>query len=90
MVENRSIARAAGIVGIVGHLAAVLLYVILPGLEVSYPALYAFQAAWLIVLAASIWWLRAHPWRSAVVPLIGVFVASVARILGEQSLGWRG
>jgi hypothetical protein len=57
---------------------------------VSYPTLFVFEAAWVIVLAVSIRWLRKHPWRSAIVPLVGVVLAGVARVLGEQYLGWRG
>jgi hypothetical protein len=90
IIENRSIARAAGIVGVLGHLVAVVVYIILPGLVVPYPALYAFEAAWVIVLVMSIVWLRDHPWRSAIVPLVGVVLAGAVRVLGEQYLGWRG
>jgi hypothetical protein len=43
-----------------------------------------------IVLVLSIRWLRDHPWRSAIVPLLGMVLAGVARVLGEQYLGWRG
>ena len=90
MIQNRSVARIAGVLGLVGHLLAVVLYVILPGLEVPKPELYAFWAAWLVVLGATVWWLRAHPWRSALLPLIGAVLVSLVRILGEQYLGWRG
>jgi hypothetical protein len=90
IIENRTIARAAGVIGILVHLAAVVVYVILPGLEVSYPTLFLFEAAWVIVLIASIIWLREHPWRSAVVPLVGVLIAWAVRVFGEQYLGWRG
>ena len=90
VVDNRSVARAAGVVGIVGHLAAATLYLLLPGLEVPYPALYGFQAAWVSVLIVSIWSFRNHPWRSVVIPIVGVIAAVVVRILGEQYLGWRG
>lgn len=90
IIQNRSVARIAGVLGLVGHLLAVLLYVILPGLEVPKPELYAFWGAWLVVLGATVWWLRSHPWRSALLPLIGAVLVSVVRILGEQYLGWRG
>ena len=88
--QNPLVARAASILALVGHVASVVLYIILPGLEVPYPSLYAFQAAWVIVLVVTIWSLRAHPWRSALIPLIGVVVVTVVRIYGEQHLGWRG
>ena len=90
IIQNRTVARTAGVLGLVGHLVAVLLYVILPGLEVPKPELYAFWAAWLIVLGATVWWLRSHPWRSAFLPLIGAVLVTVIRIYGEQHLGWRG
>ena len=90
IIENRSVARAAGIVGVLGHLVAVIVYIVLPGLEVPYPALFVFEAAWVIVLIVSIHWLREHPWRSAIVPLVGVVLAGVVRVLGEHYLDWRG
>jgi hypothetical protein len=90
IIENRSVARAAGIIGVLVHLVGIFVYVVLPGLEVSYPTLFVFEAAWVIVLVLSIRWLRDHPWRSAIVPLLGMVLAGVARVLGEQYLGWRG
>jgi hypothetical protein len=90
IIENRSVARAAGIVGVLGHVIAVVVYIVLPGLEVTYPTLFVFEAAWVIVLVLSIAWLRDHPWQSAVVPLVGVVLAWLVRVLGEQYLGWRG
>jgi len=88
--ENRSLAKAAGAFGLIGHIAAAILYILVPGLIVPVPAFYAFLAAWLIVLGATIWWLRIHPWRSAVVPIVGAAVVSIALILGRDNLGWRG
>lgn len=88
--QNSTVGKAIGVLALVGHLAAALLYIVLPGLVVPYPALYAFQAAWVIVLALAIWWLRGHPWRSAVLVVAGAVVVSVVRVLGEQYLGWRG
>jgi hypothetical protein len=88
--ENRSVARAAGVLAILGHLLAAFLYIVFPGLEVEYPTLFAFQAAWLIVLVVAVWWLRAHPWRSVGLVLAGAVLVNVARILGEQYLGFHG
>lgn len=88
--ENRSLAKVAGALGLVVHLAAAYLYLFKAGLTVPVPAFYAFLAAWLIVLAATIWWLRTHPWRSAVVPIAGAAVVNIALNLGGQYLGWRG
>ena len=90
IIQNKTVARAAGTVGILGHLVAAIVYIVLPSLEVPYRALFVFEAAWVIVLIVSVWWLRANPWRSAVVPLVGVCLAGAARVLGEQYLGWRG
>jgi hypothetical protein len=75
---------------VVGHLLAAFLYIVFPGLEVSYPTLFAFQAAWVIVLIVAVWWLRAHPWRSVVLVLVGAVLVSVARIIGEQYFGFHG
>lgn len=45
LVESASPARVAGVLGIVGHLAAAMIvYIVLPGLVVPFPALYAFYA----------------------------------------------
>jgi len=90
IIENRSVARAAGIVGVLGHLVAVIVYIVLPGLEVPYPALFVFEAAWVIVLIVSIYSLRDHPWRSVIVPLLGGRRTIKKKILGEHYLDWRG
>jgi hypothetical protein len=90
ITANSTVAKTVGVLALVGHVVAGLLYIILPGLEVPYPALYAFQAAWVIVLALAIWWLRYHPWRSALLVVVGAVLVSVVRVLGEMYLGWRG
>lgn len=91
LVESASPARVAGVLGIVGHLAAAMIvYIVLPGLVVPFPALYAFYAAWVMILSASIWSLRSHPWRSFIIPLVGLALAVGARLLGERFLGWTG
>jgi hypothetical protein len=82
--------RILGILAIVAHLLLFVLYIVLPGLEVPYPELYAFQAAWVIVLVLGLWWLRAHPLRTVVLVVLGAVVVTVVRIYGEQNLGWRG
>jgi len=88
--ENRSLAKVVGVLSLIGHLLAAFLYIVFPGLEVPYPALYLFQAAWVIVLALALWWLRDHPWRSAVLVLAAAVVVTMVRILGEQYLGFHG
>ena len=90
IAANRRVARAVGILSVIGHLLAAFLYIVLPGLEVPYPGLYLFQAAWVVVLALVLWWFRGHPWRSAVLVFAGAVVVTVVRILGEQYLGFRG
>jgi hypothetical protein len=90
IVANRAVARAVGILSLVGHLLAAFLYIVFPGLEVPYPGLYLFQAAWVVVLALVLWGFRGHPWRSALLVVAGAVLVSVARILGEQYLGFRG
>ena len=90
ITENRSLARVAGVLGVVGHLAASIFYLVLPGLVVTFPTLYAFWLAWAIVLGASIWWLRSHPWRSFGIPLLGLGLDAGAIYLGERFLGWTG
>ena len=90
IVENRTVAKAVGVLALVGHLLAAFLYIVFPGLIVPYPALYAFQVAWVVVLALVIWWLRDHPWRSAVLVVLGAVLVYVVLILGGQYLGWRG
>jgi hypothetical protein len=87
---NVRLARLAAVAGIVSHFGALVLYVLFPMLVAPPVAVQAFSAAWLGVLAFSIRWFRAYPWRSALLPLVGAIVVGIVRILGEQHLGWRG
>jgi hypothetical protein len=43
-----------------------------------------------IVLALTLWWLRDHPWRSAVLVIAGAVLVTVVRIYGELYLGFHG
>lgn len=90
LIEKASLARVAGLLAILGHLVAAFAYILLPMLVVPFPALYAFWATWVIILGASIWWLRRHPWRSFVLPLVGLVLVVAAVSLGERFLGWTG
>jgi phosphate starvation-inducible membrane PsiE len=90
ITSNRSVAKAIGVLAVIGHLLAAFLYIVFPGLEVPYPALYLFQAAWVIVLALTLWWIRDHPWRAAVLVLAGAVLVTAVRIYGEQYLGFHG
>lgn len=83
-------ARLTAVTGIVSHFGALVLYVLFPMLVAPPVAVQAFTVAWLGVLAFSLRWFRAHPWRSALLPLVGAIVVGFVRILGEQHLGWRG
>jgi hypothetical protein len=90
ITSNRSLAKAIGVLSLIAHLLAAFLYIVFPGLEVPYPTLYLFQAAWVIVLALALSWLRDHPWRAAVLVLVGALLVTAVRIYGEQYLGFRG
>jgi|KBSSwiStaDraftv2_1062776.scaffolds.fasta_scaffold556779_1 hypothetical protein len=90
ITSNRSVGKVIGVVAVIGHLLAAFLYIVFPGLEVPYPALYVFQAAWVIVLALTLWWFRDHPWRAAVLVLVGALLVTAVRIYGEQYLGFHG
>ena len=87
---NVTLARLAAVAGIVGHIGALVLYVLLPFLVAPPLAVQAFTAAWFVVLGLALRWYRAHPWRSALLPVLGALIAGIIRILGEQQLGWRG
>jgi len=87
---SRSATKAIGVLALIGHLLAALLYIVFPGLEVPYPGLYLFQAAWVVVLVLAVWWLRNHPLRSAALVLAGAALVTVVRIFGEQYLGFHG
>jgi hypothetical protein len=88
--EHPRIARVAGVVGILVHLAGAIVYLVYPGLIVAFPVPLLYYGAWAIVLVLSIRWLGRHPWRSLVVPIVGVALAYATLLLGGQFLGWRG
>ena len=88
--ESRAVAKAGAALAVLGHLAAIVLYIILPSLEVPRPVLFAFAAAWLVVAAVILRLLSSRPWIGVGVALVGSVLAGVIRILGEQHLGWRG
>jgi len=88
IVGNQTVARVVATIAIVGHLLALLLYVLAPGLVAPARVVYGFAAAWVIVLALAVFWYRRHPWRSTVVVAVGAVLAQLVRVYGEQSLGW--
>ena len=84
-------ATRAGVAGILIHVTVgAVASLLLPGLVVTYPALYAFYAGWALVLILSVVSLPEHPWRSLVLPVAGITVSVAVRIVGEQAFGWRG
>jgi hypothetical protein len=89
--EHPRLARVAGVVGILVHLAGgAIVYLLYPGLMVAFPVPLLYYGAWATVLVLSIRWLGRHPWRSFVVPIVGVALAYATLLLGGRFLGWRG
>jgi ABC-type Fe3+-siderophore transport system permease subunit len=78
------------VLAVIGHVVASLCYVLLPGIEVPFPALYGFWVAWIAVFVLALYWLRGHPWRTVTLVVIGVVAVNAVRMFGEQQFGWRG
>ena len=88
ILENRSWARMAAALAILGHFPAAMTYVLVPML-IGPPAItYTLGAVWIALLGTAIYWFRAHPWRSAVLLAIGFVVVQVFVIFGDRYLGW--
>jgi hypothetical protein len=89
VVRNRTLARVAGAVGIIGQVAAAYVFLLYPALTVPSPANYVFFVAWVVLVGLAITWWRSHPWRSFLVPITSVPVAGLLLAAGTQYLGWR-
>lgn len=85
---KRSLAGAAGAVGIAGQLAAAYVFILYPALTVPSPERYAFFLAWLVLVGLAVVWWHGHPWRSFAVPVTSVPIALLLLAIGMQSLGW--
>ena len=91
ILDDSRVARAASWVAILVHLLpGGVVYLLLPGLVVEFPAVAGFYAAWVVVLIVILLWRQRHPWRSLVLAVGGTVLAGALRVLGEQFLGWRG
>ena len=87
---KRTWAHVAGVLGIVGQIAAAVSFVLVPTLTVPPPATYLFFAAWFGLVGLAIVWWRRHPWRSFLVPIVSVPAVTVILALGGRYLGWGG
>jgi hypothetical protein len=88
IVGNRTVASLAGVLGIVGQLAAAYWFVLVPALTVPTPATYLFVAAWFVLVGLAIAWWRHHPWRSFLVPVVSAPIVILVLEFGTRSLGW--
>lgn len=88
IVENRTLARAAGAAGIIGQLAASYWFVLFPALVVPSPANYLIVASWFVLMGLAIAWWRHHPWRSFLVPIVSVPIVLLVLWAGTRYLGW--
>jgi len=89
-IGNGPWAPAGAALAVVAHLAALILYVVLPSMEVSTAVLLIFGTAWLVVAGVILWVLPTRPWLGVGLAVAGAVLAGVARMLGEQLLDWRG
>lgn len=72
VIGNRTIAHVAGAAGIAGQIAAAFLYIAFPQVMLPSPEKYLFFLAWAVQFGLAIAWLRDHPWRSFLVPIVSV------------------
>lgn len=87
-LRDERIRTVGATVGVVGALALAYQYLLIPALTVPYPAAYAFHIAWGVLVVLSIWWWRRHPWRSFLVPIVGLLVVMPILWFGGAYLGW--
>lgn len=90
IIQNRPVARVAGVAGVVAQLAAAYFFVLYPALIVPAPISWLFVVAWLVLVILAIAWWRRHPWRSFLVPVISVPIVWLILQFGMRSLGWTG
>ena len=89
LIDNRTLARAAGAVGIVGQFLGAYVFILYPALTVPSPFNYAFFVAWFVLVGLAIAWWRSHAWRSFLVPIVSIPVAVFLLAVGTRLLGWR-
>jgi hypothetical protein len=86
--DSRAVQRVAATLGVVGTIALGFFYVLVPALTVPKPAMYAFDAAWLVLVVLSLYWWSPHPWRALAVPVAGLVAVLAVLWLGGEYLGW--
>jgi hypothetical protein len=89
-LAHRRLAYAAGVAGIAAQVASAYFFLLYPLLIVPTPASYVFFAAWFFLVGLAIAWLRHHPWRSFLVPIVTVPLVIVVLEIGIHVLGWAG
>lgn len=88
LIEHRTVQRVVATLGVIATLALAFLYILMPMLVVPYPVVYGYWVAWgVLVLLSLVWWSR-HPWRSFLVPIVGLVLVLAAITLGELLFGW--
>ena len=88
IVENRSWARIAAALAILGHLVAAMTYVLVPALIGPPAVTYTLGALWIVLLGLAIYSFSAHPWRSAVLLAVGYVAVQTFVVVGDLYLGW--
>ena len=88
VIENPGIRRVAGIIGVLGTVAAAAYSSLLAGLTVPAPFYWLFIVAGLvwIVLAIRLW--SKHPWWTLAIPVAVLAVALAAIEIGVRMWGW--
>jgi hypothetical protein len=87
-IANRRLPYVAAVTGIAAQVASAYVFLLFPALVVPSPVNYLFFAAWFFFVGLAIAWLRHHPWRSFLPPVVTVPLVMVLLEIGTRSLGW--
>jgi hypothetical protein len=87
-IGRTRLSHAAGAAGIAAQVGSAYFFLLYPALVVPSPVNYLFFAAWFVLVGLTIAWVRHHPWRSLVVPIVSVPLVIVVLELGTRFLGW--
>ncbi|HWI03130.1 MAG TPA: hypothetical protein VNT52_04775 [Acidimicrobiales bacterium] len=85
--RNPSLANAAALVGIAGHVATVFLYLASP-LVAPLAGVLVLLAGWGLLLVAALRLRRPRPWLAALAPVASIGFWAAVLTFGDWVLGW--